>query len=117
MLTRSEILQLIGVAAAAVAMIFVVRWRRRGHREFLEEFAQKEVCDHLRPALELLKSRGHSVRRAGQRDPQLPLEIHITPPFDPQAIFDELKLQEPVFVSERNVLYCREDACELHPEK
>ena len=40
---------------------------------------------------------------------------HLAPPFDPRALFDELKLAEPVFVSERNVLGCKEDLCEIHP--
>ena len=48
--------------------------------------------------------------------PTCPLEIHLQPPFDPQAIYDELKLTEPVFVSERKVLYCQEDWCEVHPK-
>jgi hypothetical protein len=30
-------------------------------------------------------------------------------------VYDELKLAEPVFVSERNVLYCKQDWCEIHP--
>jgi len=115
-ITNSEIFQLAGVIAAAIAMVFVVRWRRRSHQRFLEDFADEEVCEHLRGALDLLKSRGHRVLRAGQRNPDMPLEIHLVPAFDPRAIADELKLQPPVYVSERNVLYCREDACELHPE-
>jgi hypothetical protein len=43
------------------------------------------------------------------------MEIHLTPPFSPQAVYDELELREPVFVSERNVLYCKQDWCEIHP--
>jgi hypothetical protein len=73
------------------------------------------VCDHLRPVYELLLSRGHVVARVAQDHPNLPLEIHVRPAFDPKAVYDELKLAEPVFVSERNVLYCKEDWCELHP--
>ena len=110
-----QLLQLLLVIAAAVALVFVLGWRRRSHRQFLQEFADREVCDHLRLALETLKARGHVVHRAGQQHPDLPLEIHITPPFDPPALAKELKLQEPVFVSERNVLYCKEDWCELRP--
>lgn len=115
MITATDILQIIGVVVATVAMIFVLRWRRRGHREFLETYAEEEVCEHLRPALMLLKQRGHQVRRAGQVQPDFPLEIHVAPPFDPKALAEELKLEPPVFVSERNVLFCREDACEIHP--
>ena len=47
----------------------------------------------------------------------MPLEIHLAPAFDPKAIHDELKLAEPACVSERNVLYCKEDWCELHPAR
>jgi hypothetical protein len=111
----SDILQMLGVAAAVVALVVVTRWRRRSHQAYLEEFAEHEVCEHLRRPLEVLRERGHRIVRAGQHDPQLPLEIHMVPAFDPQALSEELKLQEPVFVSERKVLYCREDACEIHP--
>jgi hypothetical protein len=115
MLTTTDILQIIGVIAATVAMIFVIRWRRRSHQVFIEQFADEEICEHLRPALQLLKERGHRIVRAGQRDPQLPLEVHMFPAFDPRALLDELKLEAPVAVSDRNVLYCQEDACEIHP--
>ena len=108
-------IMLIGVIVAAVATVIVVRARQRSHAEAMHDAAADVVCDHLRPALELLKSRGHRAARVGQRNPDLPMEIHITPAFDPQALFDELKLTEPVFVSERNVLYCKEDWCEIHP--
>jgi hypothetical protein len=101
----------------AIALPFVIRLRRRSQRRFMVEFSDREVCEHLRPALEHLKSRGHTAVRAGQRSPDFPLEIHVAPPFDPQQLADELKLAEPVFVSERNVLFCREDFCELHPVK
>ena len=53
----------------------------------------------------------------GQKAPDLPMEIHLTPVFDPQGVYDELKLAEPVYVSERNVLYCKDDWCEVHPVK
>ena len=115
MLTTLDILKIVGFLAAAVALAVVVRWRRKNYAQFLQRFADEEVCEHLRPALELLKSRGHVVERAGQRARDLPLEIHITPGFDPTALHDELKLEDPVFVSERNVLYCEEDRCELKP--
>ena len=110
-----ELLKYAGILAAAVAMVFVVNWRRRSHREFLQQYAEREICPHLRPAFDLLQQRGHRVIRAGQYNPDMPLEIHIAPPFDPAALADELKLADPVFVSERNVLYCQEDWCELHP--
>ena len=112
-----EFLKYAGILAAAVAMVFVVAWRRKSHRAFLEQYSEEEVCEHLRPALEMLKSRGHRVVRAGQVRPEMPLELHIAPAFDPTALAEELKLEEPVFVSERNVLYCREDWCELHPKQ
>lgn len=102
---------------AAIAMPFVIRLRRRSQQRFMAEFSDREVCEHLRPALDHLKARGHAVRRAGQRSPDFPLEIHLVPPFDPLRVAEELKLEEPVFVSERNVLFCRQDLCELHPVK
>jgi hypothetical protein len=101
----------------AIALPFVLRLRRRSHLQFIQQFTDNEICDHLRPALEHLKSKGHTVVRAGQQARDFPLEIHLAPPFDPRRLVDELKLAEPVFVSERNVLFCREDLCELHPVK
>ena len=112
-----QLLKFAGILAAAVAMVFVVAWRRRSHRAFLEQYSNEEVCGHLRGALALLKSRGYQVVRAGQMRPDMPLEIHLAPKFDPTALAEELKLEEPVFVSDRNVLYCREDWCELHPRQ
>lgn len=104
-------------AIAAVAMVFVVRARRRGHGESLQELAGQNVCEHLRPALELLLARGHRVVRVGQKLPEMPMEIHLSPPFDPDVVMEELKLGEPVFVSEgRRVLFCKQDWCELHPK-
>jgi hypothetical protein len=115
MLTVTDTLWLVGTAIAAAAMVWAVRARRRSHGVHVRTLALQEVCPHLRPALDLLLSRGHQVRRVGQNDPELPLEIHISPRFDPRQIFDELKLAEPVFLSERNVLYCKDDWCEIHP--
>jgi len=112
---NSETVYSVLAAAAVVLLPIVVILRRRSHWKFLNQFADKEVCEHLHEALDLLKSRGHRIVRAGQKDPELPLEIHMSPPFDPQAMATELKLVDPVFVSERNVLYCREHWCELHP--
>ena len=109
------VLQLLGAAAVAVVLVWAIRARRRSHGVYLTELAAGEVCPHLQPVYELLASRGHRPTNVGQRHPDLPLEIHMAPPFDPKAVFDELKLAEPVFVSERNVLYCKEDLCEVHP--
>src|SRR5688572_28985555 len=110
-----DLLQIAGVIVAVTLMIFVLRWRRRTHREHLDQTANEEVCEHLRPALALLLSRGHRIVAVGQNSAQHPLEIHLAPKWDPTAIQTELKLAEPVFLSERNVLYCKEDWCELHP--
>jgi hypothetical protein len=111
-----DILLLAGAGALAVVFVIVVRLRHRSHAEHTVGLAQAEVCEHLRPALELLLSRGHRVTRVGQRGPEMPLEIHLDPAFDPKPLYDELKLAEPVFLSERNVLYCKEDWCELDPQ-
>lgn len=110
-----EVLKAAGFIAALVAMIFVVNWRRKGHRRFLQEYAAQQVCPHLRPAFDLLKQRGHTVSRAGQFAPDYPLELHLAPRWDPKAVYQELDLQPPVYLSERNVLFCKECECELHP--
>jgi hypothetical protein len=111
----SDGLTLIGVVLAAAALLLVVRARHRSYAAEQLRLADEEVCPHLRPAWELLKSRGHRARRVGQRHPDLPLEIHVEPPFDPQLLQSELKLDDPVFISARSVLYCKDDWCELHP--
>jgi hypothetical protein len=112
----SDIVWLVVVFVAAVAMVFVVRARRRQHGESLHELATENVCPHLRPALEELTRRGHRVVRVGQKLPEMPLEIHVAPGFDPKSVAEQLGLTDPVFVSaERNVLFCKEDWCELHP--
>ncbi len=116
-ISTSDILQIVLVIAAVIALGIVIRLRHRSHARFLQDFADHEVCEHLKGALALLESRGHRVARAGQQNPELPLEIHLTPAFSPKAIFEELKLSAPVYVSERNVLFCRDDECELHPPK
>jgi hypothetical protein len=108
---------LLGGIALAISLVLVVRYRQRSHGQHIQDVADEMVCEHLRPAWELLKSRGHVARRVGQNHPDLPLEIHVIPPFDPQAVLEELRLEEPVFLSERNVLYCREDWCEIHPRQ
>jgi hypothetical protein len=110
-----QILEYTGGAAAVIALAFVLRWRRRGHHEFLQKFAATEVCPHLKPAFDLLLSRGHTVVRAGQADQEYPLELHLTPKWDPEALLEELKLEPPVYLSQRNVLFCKECMCELHP--
>ena len=115
MLSTLDILKILGILAAAIALAVVVRWRRRNYAQFLQRFADDEVCEHLRPALDVLKSRGHVIVRAGQMARDLPLELHISPGFDPKTLYEELKLEDPVFVSDRNVLYCEEDWCELKP--
>jgi hypothetical protein len=111
----ADALQLLAAAAIGVILIWAVRARRRSHGAFLLEAAAERVCPHLKPAYDLLVSRGHRPVNVGQRHPDLPLEIHVVPGFEPQAVYDELKLAPPVFVSERNVLYCKEDLCEIHP--
>jgi hypothetical protein len=115
MFQSRDLFQILVTIAAVIVLAVVISMRRKSHRRFLEEFSHREVCEHLRPALELLKSRGHRVVRAGQRREDLPLEIYLWPSFEPAAIASELQLADPVFVSDRNVLYCQEDWCELHP--
>ncbi len=113
----SELLLLLGAIIVAIAIVIVVRLRQRSHAVEQDRLADDVVCEHLRSTWELLKSRGHRATRVGQRHPDLPLEIHVVPPFDPQAVYDELKLSEPVFVSERDLLYCKQDWCEIHPRE
>jgi hypothetical protein len=115
--TPQDILTLVGAPLAGIALIFIVRWRHRSHAANMRNMSEEQVCPHLRPAYDLLVSRGHATVNMGQRGPDLPLEIHLSPPFDPRQVYDELKLADPVFVSERNVLYCKEDWCEIHPKK
>jgi hypothetical protein len=110
-----ELLKIAGVIVAVIVMIIVIAWRRRGFRAHLDDIAEQEICDHLKPVLAHLKSRGHQIVNVGQRQEEYPLEIHVAPSFDPAAIAKELDLQPPVYVSERNVLYCKDDWCELHP--
>jgi hypothetical protein len=117
MATPQDLLTLVGAPLAGIALIFIVRWRRRSHAVNMRTMSADQVCDHLRPAYDLLISRGHVPVNVGQKHPDLPLEIHLSPPFDPRQVYAELKLADPVFVSERNVLYCKEDWCEIHPKK
>jgi hypothetical protein len=110
-----DFLMLLGGLAVALVLAWAVRGRRRSHARDARELAEAETCAHLKPALEVLLARGHVVRRVGQKAPEMPLEVHLEPAFDPRVVYEELRLAEPVFVSERNVLYCKEDWCELHP--
>jgi hypothetical protein len=110
-----ELLRIAGIIVVVIVMVFVLRWRKRTYHEHLDKSASEEVCAHLRPAFGLLVSRGHRVVAVGQHSPEHPLEIHLSPTWDPKGMMEELKLGEPVFLSERGVLYCKEDWCELHP--
>jgi hypothetical protein len=114
-MTQTDLLILVSAALLAVLLVVVVRWRVRTHTVHAQDLATEVVCAHLRPAWELLRQRGHRATRVGQKTPDLPLEVHVAPPFAPQAVYDELRLTDPVFVSERNVLYCKDDWCEIHP--
>jgi hypothetical protein len=116
-ITLLDILQILAVLIGTVVFILVVRARHRGKAAHDVDYAQEHVCEHLRPALDLLRSRGHHVEQVGQLGDDFPLEIHLRPAFDAQALYDELKLEPPVYVSQRNVLYCKDDWCEIHPEK
>jgi len=116
LLKLEDILKVAGAILAAVILVVVIRWRRKDYGRNTQELAEQEICEHLRPALEHLQSKGAVITRIGQNGPDYPMEIHLQPPFDPKAVYEELKLAEPVFVSERNVLYCKEDWCELHPK-
>ncbi len=111
----TDILQVLAVLLAAVVMIVVVRARHRGKATHDVGYANENICEHLKPALQYLESHGHQISQAGQHGPDMPLEIHVIPPFDPHALYKELQLIPPVYVSERNVLFCKEDWCELHP--
>jgi hypothetical protein len=111
-----DILTVAGVLVAAVLLVVVVRWRRRDYAVNTAELAESNVCEHLRPALEHVRANGCQVTRVGQNHADLPLEIHVEPPFDPDAVYAALKLEPPVYVSERKVLYCKDDWCELHPK-
>ena len=115
--TVLDILQVLAILGGTVVLLAVVRARQRGKAAHDVDYARENVCEHLRPAFDLLRSRGHRVEQVGQISSDFPLEIHLGPVFDPKAIYDELKLEPPVYVSERNVLYCKEDWCEIHPLK
>jgi hypothetical protein len=113
----AEILEILGILLAAVMLILVVRARQRGKAAHDTQYANENVCEHLKRALDHLEAHGHRVYKVGQHGPDFPLEIHMEPPFDPAAVYKELQLEPPVHVSERNVLYCKDDWCEIHPLK
>jgi hypothetical protein len=115
MLLLTDILELLGVIAVVAMLILVVRARHRGKAAHDAQYADENVCNHLKRVLEHLEANGHRVTTVGQVGREMPLEIHLDPPFDPNAIYRELQLEPPIYVSERNVLYCKEDWCELHP--
>jgi len=105
--------QVILTLAAVVMLVWVMKARKKQHAAFLERYARENVCEHLRPVLEALLARGHVVRRAGQRSADLPVEIHLAPPFDARTVWGELRLEEPLRLSDRNVVLCPEDWCEI----
>ncbi len=107
------ILKYSGIIAAMVVMVFVVRARHRQHHQWLDDTADEEICDHLRPALEELRRRGHVVCRVGMRAPDMPMEIHLLPTWDAAQLMADLKLEPPVSGSERNVLVCQKCSCEI----
>jgi hypothetical protein len=117
MINLSDILQIVGVIAMVTVMIVVVRGRHRQKAAHDHRYALDNTCDHLRPALEHLLASGHAIRRVGQMGRDMPLEVHLEPGFDPQALYDRFGLEPPVHVSERNVLICKDDWCELHPPR
>lgn len=115
--TAFDIFQIAIVVVGTIVFIMVIRARHRGKATHDVEYAEAHVCEHLRGALEVLRSRGHQVEQVGQLGDDFPLEIHLRPAFDPNEVYKELGLEPPVYVSERNVLFCKEDWCEIHPAK
>jgi hypothetical protein len=113
----TDLVQILAVIVIVIIMAMVLRARHRGKAAHDLQYAHDNVCEHLKPALQHLEAHGHQIKVVGQQHPELPLEIYLHPPFDPSTIYKELKLEPPVYVSERNVLYCKEDWCELHPMK
>ena len=113
----ADILQLFGAVALVAIMLIVVRWRHRQKAEHDERYALEHTCEHLRRVVEHLQANGHAIRRVGQMGPEMPLEVHVQPAFDPNRVYAELQLEPPVYVSERGVLFCKEDWCEVHPVK
>src|SRR5438874_10988097 len=103
MLSLTDILELAGAIAVAAMLILVARARQRGKAAHDTNYASENVCEHLRRALEYLEANGHRVTQVGQLAREMPLEIHLEPAFDPNAIYKQLQLEPPVYVSERNV--------------
>lgn len=115
MMSTSDMIWMAAAGVIAILMIFVVTARRKQHREFVVRRVEEEVCEHLRPAMDLLLSQGANIINAGQRRDDMPFEIHTDAPFDPQTVYQQAKLAEPAHVSERGVLYCKDDWVEIHP--
>jgi hypothetical protein len=111
-----DLIKVLGAIALAVLFVAVIRWRRRTFVDTSAGLAEQEVCEHLRPALDYVLANGCRITRVGQKHPEMPLEVHVHPAFDPKAVLETLKLEPPVYLSERNVLYCKDDWCELHPK-
>ncbi len=107
------ILKYAGIVAAMVLMAYVVRTRRRQYHQWLNDTADEEICEHLRPALAELRRRGHVVCRVGMRAPNMPLEIHVVPAFNEAELAAAIHIESPARVSDRRVLYCAECWCEL----
>jgi hypothetical protein len=114
-MTSTSLLQIVGILLAAIALAVVVRWRRRDFSESSRKLALEVVCPHLRPALEALLKAGHVVHRVGQKAPDFPMEIHVQPGFEADELVRTLGLEAPVQSSDRKVLFCRDDWCEIHP--
>src|SRR6266705_52111 len=89
MLSLTDILELAGAIVVAAALILVVRARHRGKASHDTTYANENVCEHLRRALEHLEATGHRVTKVGQVAREMPLEIHLEPPFDPNALYKE----------------------------
>ncbi|HSI33296.1 MAG: hypothetical protein ACAI43_02490 [Phycisphaerae bacterium] len=111
----TDLLQLLGVVVLVIVMGVVLRLRRRGKVMHDVTYATDEVCEHLKRPLDFLLAQGLGIAQVGQKAPEFPLEIHLTGPFDPHAVYKELELEPPVHVSERGVLICKDDWCEIHP--
>ena len=59
--TYNDLLKIGLILMAMVGVGWAVRIRRRQHARFLHDYAEAEVCEHLKPALDLLLSKGHKV--------------------------------------------------------
>jgi hypothetical protein len=108
-----EILKNLAIFAAFVLMIFVVRARRKQHRQWLDETSDEWVCEHLADALKALKQEGRVVAKINQPHEDAPLEILVDPPFKPDELAKRVPLQDPVKISPRKVIYCEECGVEI----